>query len=157
MTASHEKIAYDLGYAHAMEKLAGGMMHSLLRYGGPAAAGYYLAGPGYRTEGALGGLVAGGLLGGGAGRMALQRMHPEITKATEGMIAKKMAPRAARSSAMGQFMGGELPGVSAEQATALARKAELAGSIGVGAAGGYGAGRLLGLQNPYGLQPVFPA
>jgi hypothetical protein len=153
--AMYEKIAHDLGKVAAARKLAG-MMGTLLRYGGPAAAGYYLAGPGYRTEGALGGLAAGYMLGGPAGRFALQRLHPEITKATETAVAGGAVPAAARAGAMGQFSAGQLPGISREMAEQLMRKAELAGSIGVGAAGGYGAGRLLGLQNPYGLQPVFP-
>ena len=155
-----KKAAYALGRLRALDEAfkkeaisAEPLLKGLLRYGAPGAAGYYLAGPGYRTEGLLGGLAAGHLAGPGTARMLMGKMHPEIAAqvgAKGGPANWRQAVQAARS--------GELAGV--KDIGALQKQLQLGekwlGPIGMGAAGGYGAGRLLGLQNPYGLQPVFP-
>lgn len=137
--AMNVKTARALGRLHALDQAFGKeaaplepLLMSALRLGAPGAAGYYLAGPGYRTEGLLGGLLAGHMLGPAAARYLTRKVGPGLTAAAE-----KGAPELA--AAAGKGLG-----------------EKWLGPVGMGAAGGYGAGRLLGLQNPYGLQPVFP-
>jgi len=144
--ADFEKQARELG-----EKVAQWWMHAL-RYGGPAAAGAYLAGPGYRMEGALGGALAGHFLGKGLGEYGYLRSQPGVAKAIKGGVPWQQAAESIRA---GRAIGGSAPAVTSQMQQALSR-AGLAGRLGMGALGGYTAGRLMGLQNPYGLQPVFP-
>ena len=160
--AMDAKTARALGHLRALDEAFGKeaalgetALRALLRYGAPGAAGYYLAGPGYRTEGLVGGLAAGHLAGPGLARMAMGKMNPEVAAA----IASKAkgAPGNWREAAQ-MVRAGTLPG--AKDIGALQKQLRMGekwlGPIGLGAAGGYGAGRMLGLQNPYGLQPVFP-
>lgn len=161
------KLAFDLGKCYALatiraeflnaplEKTAipipanlGEAFWKYLPILGPAAAGAYLAGPGYRLEGAAGGALAGHTLGRGAGlRMGLKQI-PEAAKLLEGGGRPEQILRMLRSGAEGA------PKVTVQQLAELERAGGI-GAAAMGAGGGYATGRLLGLQNPYGLQPVF--
>lgn len=114
------------------------LMLRMLPYVGPAVLGAYFAGPGYRVEGGLAGLGAGAL-GKSVGRAVAAQNIPEAAKLME---AGSKAPQA-------------LAGLPSEAAKTL-QNYELAGRLIGGAGGGFGVGRILGAQNPYGLQPVFP-
>lgn len=141
--AALQKLAFELGKRLALQQLGIGFgvpalektaveipwgwegVSKALRWAlphlGPAAAGAYLAGPGYRMEGAGAGWLAGGL-------------------------GKQLA----RSWAMKH-----VPAGAAEEVAKRLSQSELVGSLAGGAGGGYLAGRAMGSQNPYGLQPVF--
>lgn len=154
------RLAAELGRRHLLEKNAG-LADSLINFGSrtfhwwaPAAAGAFLAGPGYRQEGALAGLIAS-RLGLRAGRMAGLSSLKGGAKFLEGKPLSRYADIAERITS-----GKTIPGfVSAKQlpeAQKLLSHYGLGGAIAGGAAGGFAAGRLLGAQNPYGMQPVFP-
>jgi len=171
------KLAFDMGRIAALregglDKLAFGGMSSqvgktLLQYGAPALGGAYLAGPGYRMEGALGGALAGRAMGKGLGRFAFSKTTPEIAKFTETAAAGaakggKAVAEGAAPTWRGVTEGvakGAIPGKGAPTVTAqmqqLMKQYELGGRVAAGAGGGYAAGRMLGAQNPYGMQPVF--
>jgi len=169
------KLAFNMGRMAALrtnvEKVAfgalsGQMGKSLLQYGAPAAAGAYLAGPGYRMEGALGGALAGRAMGKGLGRFAYTKASPEIAKFTETAAAgaakgaKGVAEAAPGWQGMAEGVArGAIPGKGAPVVTPqmqqLMKQYELGGRVAAGAGGGYLAGRALGAQNPYGMQPVF--
>jgi len=148
-------IARELGQQAALEKRAG-LADWLISQGiktapfwAPAAAGAYLAGPGYRGEGALVGGLAGGL-GRGIGKaMGVKSIEP-LAKQVEGK-----GYEAARAMARRIGSGEAVEGAPAH-AKKLLQHWGLGGSVAGGAAGGLAAGRLLGAQNPYGMQPVFP-
>lgn len=156
-----KKTARALGRLHALDQAFSKeavslepLLASALRYGAPGAAGYYLAGPGYRTEGAIGGMLAGHLAGPGMARLLARKMRPELAAS----VGKKGGPES-MSQALEMVRAGK-PIEGIKDIGALQKQLQLGekwiGPVGAGAAGGFGAGRLLGLQNPYGLQPVFP-
>jgi len=158
--AALAKMATDLGRMHAFEKNAGwadALIDAAMRYGKywvPAAGGAYLAGPGYRTEGALEGLAAGHL-GGRAGESIGLRGLKGAPKFFKG---KPMSAyrETARQIGAGEAVPGLVTGKGLSAAQRALQQGSLAGRFAGGAIGGYGAGRLLGAQNPYGMQPVFP-
>lgn len=122
---------------HGAEKTAG-VWSQLARYGAPGLAGSYLAGPGYRGEGFLGGMVAGKMLGPGLAQWSGKQLGkvPGVAEAAAKRIGKG--------------------GINPQELQKAVQNAGLAGEVAAGAGGGLAAGRMLGLQNPYGLQPVFP-
>ena len=158
--AHFQKMAADLGRMHALEK-RGGLLDSAITAAGrhagwwaPAAGGAILAGPGYREEGALAGLLAG-RLGLRAGRMAGAGGLKGGAKYFKGAPLSKYR-EAARSVGQGEAVKGLVTAKELPAAQQALQQAGLLGGVAGGALGGYGAGRLLGAQNPYGMQPVFP-
>jgi hypothetical protein len=81
-------------------------------------------------------------------------MNPELAAAVGKSGGPKTLAEALQMARGGKTIEGvsNIPAIQKQ----LALGEQWVGPIGLGAAGGYGAGRLLGLQNPYGLQPVFP-
>jgi len=149
------EMARELGRAVAQEKTAGfwdtiiSKAISTAPIWAPAAAGSYLAGPGYRLEGAAAGAAAGGL-GKALGRAAGVKSMEGVAKGLEGQgygAYRRMAE---------QIGKGVIPAGAPEHAKQTLKHWGTGGSILAGGAGGLTAGRLLGAQNPYGLQPVFP-
>jgi hypothetical protein len=148
------KMAYNMGQLRAMEKVAispravaaaaraakagtkaapaslsvlegfGPFARSMMRYGGPAALGAYLAGPGYRGEGAMLGLTGAALSPG---------------------ILRTLGERASRGGEWSKSILGSGHPENVNLATRLI----------AGGGAGYLGGRMLGAQNPYGMQPVF--
>ena len=158
--ASYAKLAFKLGRRYALEKNAG-LLDPLISIGGrtlgwwaPAAAGAILAGPGYREEGALSGLVAG-RLGLRAGRLLGAR---SLKGGTEFFKGKPLSAYSdvARRIGGGEAIHGLVEAKELPAAQRLIQRYGIGGAISEGALGGYAAGRLLGAQNPYGMQPVFP-
>lgn len=154
------RLAAELGRRHLLEKNAG-LLDSLINVGGrtigwwaPAAGGAILAGPGYREEGALAGLLAG-RLGLRAGRMMGARSLKGGTKFFEGKPLSEYSDVARRIGG-GEAVRGLVGAKELPAAQKLIQQYGLGGAVGGGALGGYAAGRLLGAQNPYGMQPVFP-
>jgi len=158
--AAFVRMATDLGRMHAREKTAG-LLDTLVNLGGryakywvPAAGGAILAGPGYHTEGALAGLLAGHL-GGRAGEAVGLRGLKGAPQFFEGKPLSAYRATAHQLGA-GKAVPGLVNATELGKTQRALRHAKLLGRITGGAAGGYGAGRLLGAQNPYGMQPVFP-
>jgi len=157
---AYAKVASDLGRMHAIEKSAGWLDRFIDvagRHAGwwaPAAGGAVLAGPGYREEGALAGLLAGRLGARGGQALSLRGLK-DAPKFFEGKPISAYRDIARRVGA-GEAVPGLIAAESVPAAQRALRQAGLLGAVGGGAAGGYAAGRLLGAQNPYGMQPVFP-
>jgi len=160
------KMAFDLGKQYALEMLRNEFLNTspmektawaipanlgeafwkYLPILGPAAAGAYLAGPGYRLEGAAGGALAGHTLGRGMGLRYGLKQVPEAAKLLEG--------GGVRAEELLRNWKTYMPKLEAKQLMEIQRARDISAAL-AGAGGGYATGRLLGLQNPYGLQPVF--
>lgn len=165
------KMATDLGRMHAIEKNAG-LLDQLISgatkhvgWWAPAAGGAILAGPGYRGEGALAGLLAGRLGARAAKAYGLRGLkggakffehpgapayHEAARQIGRGEAVRILDPSTQKAVATLVEEGG-LPA-----AQRMLRHYGQGGAVGGGLLGGYAAGRLLGAQNPYGMQPVFP-
>ncbi len=154
------KMAAALGRQYATEKHAGLLDTAISAAGkhvnwwAPAVAGAVLAGPGYRTEGALAGGLAG-RLGLRAGRMAGAKSLKGADKFFKGKGLAEHA-EAAKQIGRGEAVQGLVKSKGIPDAQRVLNQWGTGGALAGGAGVGYGAGRLLGAQNPYGMQPVFP-
>jgi len=157
------KMAFDLGKLYALETLYAqlnppmektsnvpqGLVDTFMKYlptVGPTLAGAYLAGPGYRGEGALAGFAAGHL-GKAVGRHVGVGRNPDLARMRSSLNPDQIMSGLRQRSTGFEHFGPEV--------LKHMEHPELIGGLVGGASGGYAAGRLLGAQNPYGLQPVF--
>jgi hypothetical protein len=163
-TTMLRKMAFDLGKVLALNALreqfdpplaktaglppgaADMFMHYLPYVGGPAV-GAYLAGPGYRLEGGLAGFGAAHVAKNIARGMGAKK-NPALSKYLEAGHTPEQIMTGLHSGAEG-FKGLD-PSILKNL-----NNYELGGALLGGGAGGLATGRLMGAQNPYGLQPVF--
>lgn len=162
--ATLRKLAFSLGkvlalnalreqFSPPLEKISGlppgaaeMLMHYLPYVAGPAT-GAYLAGPGYRLEGGLAGFGAAHLAKNVARGMGVKK-NPALSKYLESGYTPEQIMSGLHSGAEG------FKGVDPSVLKGL-KSYELGGTFLGGGAGGLATGRLMGAQNPYGLQPVF--
>lgn len=165
--AEFQKAAFELGKAYAIaglyaqmgietEKTAAlppGIMDKVWRYAPYVAGplmGTYLAGPGYRVEGAALGF-GGAHLAKMVGREMAAKQSPELKKLME---AGWKPSEIAHGLRTGDSALKSLP--NAPELLKHMQQYETGAAALGGGVGGFGIGRLLGAQNPYGMAPVFP-
>lgn len=166
-TAEFRKAAFELGKAYAIAALRAQLESSsaktaafptsvmeLVQHYGPYVAGplvgTYLAGPGYRAEGALAGL-GGAYLAKHFARGMVSKQSPELKKLMDSGWTPAEIARGLRH--------GDSAFSNMKNAPELLKRMQLheAGAAALGGgAGGLVMGRALGAQNPYGMAPVFP-